>query len=119
MPIQTYAGGCQCGAVRYEVDLEIGEVVACNCSRCRRIGSLLAFAPAPSFRLIAGETATTEYKFNKNVIQHLFCATCGVESFARGKRPSDGADVVAINARCLDGVDIDTLAVRKVDGRNY
>ena len=113
---QTYSGGCQCGAVRYEVAADIGEVMACNCSRCGRMGFLLAFAPAQDFKLLAGEEATTEYRFNKHVIHHLFCATCGVQSFARGQRP-DGAEVVAINVRCLDDVDPDSFAVKKVDGR--
>jgi hypothetical protein len=115
---QTYTGGCQCGKVRYEVSLRLSEVIACNCSRCGRLGSLLAFAPAQNFKLLSGEDATTEYQFNKHVIHHLFCGTCGIQSFAHGKRP-DGADVVAINARCLDGVDVDTLKVKNVDGRKF
>jgi len=118
MSAQTYTGGCQCGKVRYEVSLELGEVIACNCSRCGRLGSLLAFAPAQNFKLISGESAMTEYQFNKHVIHHLFCARCGVQSFARGKRP-DGADVVAVNARCLDGVDVDSLRVKQVDGPKF
>ena len=108
MSAQTYTGGCQCGKVHYEVSLELGEVISCNCSRCGRLGLLLAFAPAQNFKLTSGEGAMTEYQFNKHVIHHLFCATCGVQSFARGKRPSDGADVVAVNARCLAGVDVDS-----------
>src|ERR1700747_191740 len=43
---QTYSGGCQCGAVRYEVAADIRQVISCNCSRCSRLGLLLAFAPA-------------------------------------------------------------------------
>ena len=27
---QTYSGGCQCGKVRYEIQMDIGEVLACN-----------------------------------------------------------------------------------------
>jgi hypothetical protein len=119
MSPQTYAGGCQCGKVRYEVSLELGEVISCNCSRCVRLGLLLAFAPAQNFKLVSGEGAMMEYQFNRHVIHHLFCATCGVQSFARGKRPSDGADVVAVNARCLDGVDVDSLTIKKVDGRKF
>ncbi|HTQ82028.1 MAG TPA: GFA family protein [Pseudolabrys sp.] len=115
---QTYQGGCQCGNVRYEVALELGTVMSCNCSRCGKLGTLLAFAPAADFKLLAGEDATSEYLFNKKAVQHLFCSTCGIESFARGKRPGDGADVVAINVRCLDGVDPDSLTVKRFDGRN-
>jgi len=51
----TYSGGCQCGKVRYEVQMDIGEVLACNCSRCGRLGSLLAFAPATQFKLLSGD----------------------------------------------------------------
>ncbi len=117
---QTYTGGCQCGKVRYDVTLDLSNpVVACNCSRCGRLGSLLTFAPVSDFKLLSGEGDLTDYQFNKHLIHHLFCSTCGIESFARGKRPTDGADVVAVNARCLDGVDVDGLEVKKVDGRSF
>ena len=115
---QTYAGSCQCGKVSYEVALELGTVIACNCSRCGRLGSLLAFAPASDFKLMSGEDALSEYLFNKHVIRHKFCSTCGIEPFAYGKRPVDGADVVAVNVRCLAGVDLDSLTVKKFDGRS-
>ena len=115
---ETYSGGCQCGAVRYEVQLDLNGVMACNCSRCGRLGSLLAFAPATSFTLLQGKDATTEYTFNKHAIHHLFCSTCGIQSFARGTAP-DGREMAAINVRCLDDVDIDALPVQKVDGRSY
>jgi hypothetical protein len=115
---RTHNGGCHCATVRYEASLELGEVLACNCSRCSKLGWLLAFIPAQDFRLISGEASLTDYLFNKHVIHHLFCSKCGVESFARGKGP-DGSDVVAINVRCLDGIDVDALTVKKFDGRNY
>lgn len=115
---QTYTGGCQCGKVRYEVDLELGEVVACNCSRCGRLGSLLAFAPIEKFRLLSSEEALTRYDFNRNVIHHYFCSTCGIQPFARGTR-LDGTKMAAINVRCLDGVDVDALKVKKVDGKSF
>jgi hypothetical protein len=114
---QIYSGGCQCGKVRYEVEAEIDEVIACNCSRCGRLGSLLAFAPVADFKLLSGANALTDYRFNKHAIHHLFCATCGIQSFARGTAPS-GAEMVAINVRCLDGVDPDSFPVKKVDGRS-
>jgi hypothetical protein len=114
----TYTGGCQCGKVRYEAAIELGEVIACNCSRCGRLGSLLAFIPASDFTLTSGEGDLQDFQFNKHVIHHLFCKTCGIQSFARGTGPG-GAEMVAINARCLDDVDIDTLEINKVDGRSF
>ncbi len=115
---QTYSGGCQCGKVRYEVSLELGEVISCNCSRCGRLGSLLAFAPVGDFKLVSGEGAMTEYQFNKHVVHHLFCATCGIQSFAKGKGPN-GKETAAISVRCLDEVDLDSLKIKKVDGRKF
>jgi len=114
----THTGGCQCGNVRYEVTADITAVMACNCSRCGRLGSLLTFVPAANFKLVKGEGATTEYQFNRHNIHHLFCSTCGIQSFARGKRP-DGAEMVAINVRCVDDIDLDGLAVKKIDGRRF
>jgi len=115
---QTHTGGCQCGKVRYEVQMDIGEVIACNCSRCGRLGTLLAFAPESQFKLLSGADSLTEFKFNKHVIDHKFCSTCGVQSFATGTQPKTGARMAAINVRCVDGIDIDALKVRKVDGRS-
>lgn len=113
-----HTGGCQCGKVRYEVEADITEVMACNCSRCGRLGSLLTFVPTSSFTLLKGEGAMTEYQFNRHNIHHLFCSACGIQSFARGKRP-DGAEMIAINARCVDDIDLDKLTVKKIDGRSF
>jgi hypothetical protein len=115
---QTYSGGCQCGNVRFEVQMDIGEVLACNCSRCARLGSLLAFAPATQFKLLSGEADLTKFEFNTHMIQHQFCASCGIQSFAIGTHPKTGAKMAAINVRCVDGIDIDSLKVKKVDGKS-
>lgn len=114
----THTGGCQCGNVRYEVQSDITEVMSCNCSRCGRLGSLLTFVPTTQFKLLKGDGATTEYQFNRHNIHHLFCSTCGIQSFARGKRP-DGTEMIAINARCVDGIDPDKLTVKKIDGKSF
>jgi hypothetical protein len=115
---QTHSGGCQCGKVRYEVQMDIGEVIACNCSRCGRLGSLMAFAPADQFKLISREVDLTKFEFNNHRIEHQFCSTCGIQSFAIGTHPKTGAKMAAINVRCVDGIDIDTLKVKKVDGKS-
>lgn len=75
MAIQTYAGGCQCGAVRYEVDADLDRTVICNGSRCQKLGSVLTFTPESNFRLLQDEEELTDDLFNKRQIHHLFCRT--------------------------------------------
>jgi hypothetical protein len=111
----AYSGGCQCGKVRFEADMDIKEVISCNCSRCAKVGSLLSAVPKDEFKLVAGEGAMTTYKFNKHVIDHLFCATCGIQTHAQGKGPG-GVEMVMINVRCLDGVDANQFKVMTFDG---
>jgi len=113
----TYQGGCHCGSVRYEAKADLGHVISCNCSICQKHGLLLTFIPADQFKLLSGEDALTEYQFAKKKVQHLFCRHCGVESFARGSKP-DGTPVIAVNVRCLDGVDPATLTLTPFDGKN-
>ncbi|MDB5457950.1 MAG: aldehyde-activating protein, partial [Caulobacter sp.] len=57
-----HAGGCQCGRVRYEVEVALDDTITCNCSRCGKLGSVLTFAPAEAFTLLSGEDALSEYR---------------------------------------------------------
>ncbi|MGB3646033.1 MAG: GFA family protein [Mesorhizobium sp.] len=112
----AYQGGCHCGKVRFSVDVDLSHPITCNCSYCSKRGSILAFTPATNFSLEKGADDLTEYRFNTKTIAHLFCAGCGMESFGRGKGP-DGTEMVAVNVRCLDGVDLDSLKPQPYDGR--
>ena len=114
---KTYAGGCHCGSVRFEVATDLGQVIECNCSICAKTGSLLTFAAPQQFRLLSGGDRLADYQFAKKAIHHLFCPTCGIRSFARGSGP-DGREMVAVNVRCLEGVDLAALAIAPFDGRS-
>lgn len=117
--MKTYTGGCHCGKVRYEVDTDLASVIECNCSHCYKKGLLLNFVQPEQFRLTEGkEEDLTLYQFNKRMIHHLTCPTCGVESFAWGTT-GEGAKMYSINVRCLDGVERDTLTVTSWNGKDY
>ena len=118
MSLQHYSGGCQCGAVRYEVDIDLDSTITCNCSRCQKIASVLAFTEESQFKLLQGEDNLTEYEFNTHRIHHFFCKTCGVQSFSRGSPPKSDKLFVAINANCLDGVEPRQLKSQHFDGRS-
>ena len=114
---KTHTGGCHCGKVRFQVELELDSVMNCNCSICSRRGHLLTFVPKERFELLSGEEALSDYQFGKHVIHHLFCSTCGIGAFGRGTGPN-GQEMVAVNARCLDGVDLGALTIREFDGKS-
>ena len=112
-----YQGSCHCGQVAYEVEGEIQGALACNCSMCQRKGSLLWFVPRAQFRLRTPEDAAATYTFNKHVIKHRFCPTCGIHPYAEGVDPK-GNPMAAINLRCIEGIDLDAIPVQHYDGRD-
>lgn len=112
----TQQGSCHCGRVKFEVDGEIDSALACNCSICERKGSLLWFAPRSSLRLLTPESDLASYTFNKHVIQHRFCATCGIHPYGEGKAPNGDA-TAAVNIRCIEGIDLAAVPVQHYDGR--
>ena len=114
---KTYTGGCHCGRVRFEATTDPSQAIACNCSICAKQGLWLSFVKPTQFKLLSGLDAVGDYQFNKHVIHHVFCRTCGVESFARGKA-KDGTDMFAINVRCLDGVNIAKLSPSPFNGKS-
>ncbi len=114
---KTYTGGCHCGKVRYEVTTDLSFLIDCNCSICSKKGHVLTFVPTTQFKLLSGKDALTDYQFNKHVVHHMFCSTCGISSFGSGKKP-DGTEMNSINVRCLDDVDLGALQVTHFDGKS-
>jgi hypothetical protein len=115
--LQTYEGGCHCGAVRLRVQADLALVSECNCSICTKKGILHLIVPLDRFTLLQGEDALTTYQFGTNVAKHTFCRHCGIHAFYV---PRSDPDKVSVNARCLDDIDPSTLhPSRTFDGRNW
>lgn len=60
-----------------------------------------------------GELST--YHFNKEVIAHHFCASCGIAPFSEAVLPN-GTEMAAINLRCVPEIDLAALTVTQYDG---
>ncbi len=116
---QTHSGSCHCGKVAYEVQMALEGLIECNCSHCYRKGLILGFVPAGDFVLKNGEAALNEYRFNTHKLQHLVCAACGVQSFARGQHPKTGEAMVAVNVRTLHDLEPWSFETMRVDGRSF
>jgi len=112
-----HAGGCHCGAVRFEAALpDRVEAQVCNCSMCEKVGFIHLIIPESRLRITAGQDRLTDYTFNTGVAHHLFCMICGVKSFYRPRSNPDGWSV---NARCLDDPLALTIEIEPFDGQNW
>lgn len=112
-----YQGKCHCGQVAFAVEGTIDSAMSCNCSICAKKASLLWFVPRDMLVLHTPETAASSYTFNKHAIQHRFCPTCGIHVYGEGIDPN-GNRMAAINLRCVDGLDLESIPVRNFDGRS-
>jgi hypothetical protein len=111
-----YAGGCHCGAVRFEVEAPASfTALDCNCSLCSMSGFLHLIVPKSKFRLVKGEGSLITYTFNTGVAKHRFCRTCGIKSFYVPRSNPDGIDV---NVRCLDAPPAD-YEIAPFEGRDW
>lgn len=117
METTTRHGGCHCGKVRWSLSAPVERGITCNCSICQKTGTVLSFVPAEAFVLEQGEDALTDYQFNRKIIHHYFCSTCGIRSFARGVG-QDGKVMVAVNLRCIDDIDLAAVATVAYDGKS-
>jgi hypothetical protein len=112
-----YRGSCHCGNVSFEVEGEIKGAVACTCSICQRKGSLLWFVPREELKLLTPESAASTYAFNKHIVKHRFCSVCGIHPYAEGVDQKGNA-MAAINIRCIENIDLESVPVQNYEGRS-
>jgi hypothetical protein len=114
--LTTFTGGCHCGSVRYQAQVEKLEAVECNCSICSKKGFIHLIVPESRFTLLQGQDALSTYTFNTGIAKHHFCRHCGIHSFYRPRSHPDGYD---INLRCLDDDSIDRFQITSFDGKHW
>src|SRR5690606_31463096 len=50
----AHHGSCHCGAVQFDVEMELSGLATCNCSMCSRSGAILAFVPRSAISGLVG-----------------------------------------------------------------
>ena len=84
MAEKLVAGGCLCGAVRFEVGGPIDRVVHCHCTMCQRAhgAAFVTWAALPSehVRITAGDAELTHYR-SSEIGTRSFCRRCGSSLF--------------------------------------
>jgi hypothetical protein len=122
--MSKYLGSCHCGRVRFEVEATLDHVRSCDCSICRRRGALNHRVPKENLTLLTPWEDLALYQWGSMTAKDFFCPTCGILPFRRpgdptpaelaeGAKPFDGW---AINVRCLEGVDVASIPIRKIYG---
>jgi len=85
-------GGCNCGAVRYEVTHPLAIATYCHCRRCQRrsgaAASPNAHPRAGAFRIIKGEGQLRHWTPTDGG-EKWFCGNCGSSIFGRNHRHDD------------------------------
>jgi len=99
----TLTGGCQCGAVRYEVSAEPLQVYVCHCHECRKQSAsafgISVIVPTPSFRVTQGHVKTwTRPTDSGGTLDCMFCVECG----SRVWHSSPGQNTVSVKGGSLD-----------------
>ena len=113
----TIAGGCHCGAVRFEARVpKHVTVLDCNCSICAKTGFRHLIVPHEHFTLLEGCERLTSYRFGTSAAEHLFCRSCGVKSFYQ---PRSHPDSWSINLNALDDPTVLEITAEAFDGRNW
>jgi hypothetical protein len=116
--LSKHTGGCHCGAVRFEVELDPATGSMCNCTICTKTAWIGALVKPAAFALVSGEAALSSYEWGGKVSQRKFCKHCGVQCFGQGHLEVLGGAFVSINLNCLDDFDLGRIKLSYWDGRH-
>ncbi len=121
---QTYNGSCHCGNIRFEVDMKLDHVRVCDCSVCHKRGALNHRVSNDDLRVLSSFNDMTLYQWHTKTAEDYFCKHCGILPFRqpRGVSKTEQAAGIpaftgwAVNVRCLEGVDSNSLPIKHVRG---
>ena len=120
---KTFHGSCVCGAVRYEVELDLSKgTTRCNCGFCRKARMWFAFADKANLRITQGKDALQDFQRGGAFLHFWFCRTCGARCFTEGgAMPRFAGGFYAVNLATLDDATDQELAAAPIhyaDGRH-
>lgn len=105
---------CHCGAVRFSVETAPDEVNACNCSICRRYGTLWGYYQRPQVRLAAENGPTDIYMWRDRRLEFHRCRACGCVTHWRPVDPARPR--MGVNARLMPPDVLAPIRVYQGDG---
>ena len=107
-------GGCLCGSVRWSFRGTPEGATACNCTACRRYGTLWAYDYEGEGISVSGPT--TAYARGKALAFH-FCPACGCVAYWRAQTAGeDGRRRIAVNLRLAEPNAVAGIPIDHFDG---
>src|SRR3569623_961048 len=106
-------GTCHCGAVRIEVAEAPTQVTDCNCSICRRVGSLWEYYAPAQVRIVV---PTATYRRGDKTSDFHHCAVCGCTTHWSPIAGVRDTDRMGINARLLGAEILERARLQRLDG---
>jgi hypothetical protein len=107
-------GSCACGAVTWRLEGTPEGATACNCTACRRYGTLWAYDFEGEGIRVSGRT--TAYVRGDSLGFH-FCPTCGCMAYWRGlKTNAEGKRRIAVNLRLAEPKAVADVPIDHFDG---
>lgn len=98
-PTTSRSGGCECGAVRYEMKGSVRKVVYCHCSQCRRTsGHFVAATACAREDLSLSEDSGLNWYRSSSFAERGFCRHCGSSLFYR----TDDGNCISVMAGTVD-----------------
>lgn len=121
---RLWQGKCHCGFVRFEIEADIDHVRVCDCSICHQRGALNFWVPEDALMLRTPLEALRLYQWGSRTARDYFCPHCGILPFRRPSAPTlkelaegvEPFDGWAVNTRCLQGFDPETVPVVREHG---
>jgi hypothetical protein len=93
--------------------MELDHVRVCDCSICKKRGALNHRVEESQLRINIPLDELGLYEWRTKVAKDYFCPVCGILPF---RRPSDAPEIWTVNVRCLEGVELESIPIKKVFG---
>ncbi len=112
----TISGTCHCGGVEYEFNDTPDFAIRCNCSICRRLGTLWIYADPKNVIVKGKPSEMTRYMHGDKDLSFQTCKTCGTTVSWEQVNPSETKPRMAVNLNLADLDVIKDIPVRLFDG---
>jgi hypothetical protein len=106
---------CHCGAVQVDVPRKPRRLTNCNCSICRRYGTLWAYYKASDVRVRAARGATMKYSWGEKSLCFVRCSTCGCVTHWQPVHLKKTSRM-GVNARNFMPGAVKSVRIRPLDG---